>query len=44
MSTAAATTPVTMTTKSIGPQVAYPYTTSTVTFVIELATTTVDFD
>ena len=45
MSTAAATTPVTMTTNSIGSPVTYPYTTSTVTFVDESATTTVvDFD
>jgi hypothetical protein len=45
MSTAAATTPVTMTTNSIGSPVAYPYTTSSVTFVDELVTTTtVNFD
>jgi hypothetical protein len=45
MSTAAATSPVTMTTNSIGSSVAYPYTTSTVTFVDESATTiVVDID
>jgi hypothetical protein len=41
MSTAAVTTPVTMTTNSIGSTVAYPYTASTVTFVDESTTTTV---
>ncbi len=41
MSTAAATTPVTMTTNSIGSTVAYPYTTSTITFVDESATSKV---
>ncbi len=44
MSTTAATTPLTMTTNSIGSPVTYPYTTSTVTFVDESATPTVDFD
>jgi hypothetical protein len=44
MSTAAATTPVTMTTNSIVSPVAYAYTASSVTFVDESATTTVDFD
>ncbi len=44
MSTTAATTPLTMTTNSIGAPVDYPYTTSSVTFVDESATTTVDFD
>jgi hypothetical protein len=45
MSTTAAKSPVTMTTNSIGSPFAYPYTTSTVTFVDELATTTtVNFD
>ncbi len=46
MSTAAATTPLTMTTNSIGSTVAYPYTASTVTFVDELSitTTVVDID
>ena len=41
MSTTAATNPVTMTTNSIGSTVAYPYTTSTVTFVDESTTITV---
>ena len=45
MSTTTATTPVAMTTNSIGSPVGYPYTTSTVEFVDESATTTVvDFD
>ncbi len=44
MSTTAATTPLTMTTNSIGSPVAYPYTASSVIFVDESATTTVDFD
>ncbi len=44
MSTAAATTPKTMSTNSIGSTVSYPYTLSTVTFVDESATPTVNFD
>jgi hypothetical protein len=44
MSTAAATTPVTMTTNSLGSPVAYPYTTSLVAFVDESATTIVNID
>jgi hypothetical protein len=46
MSTAAATTPVTMTTNSIeiGSLVAYPYSTSTETFVDESGTTTINID
>ncbi len=44
MSTTAATTPLTMTTNSIGSPVGYPYTTSQVIFVDESATTTVDYD
>ncbi len=44
MSTAAALTPLIMTTNSIGSPVAYPYSTSSVTFVDESATPTVDFD
>jgi hypothetical protein len=44
MSTTPAAAPLTMTTNSIGSPVAYPYTTSTVAFVDESATTTVDFD
>jgi hypothetical protein len=45
MSTTAATTPLTMTTNSIGSPVGYPYTTtSTVEFLDESATTTVDYD
>jgi hypothetical protein len=44
MSTTAVMTPLTMTTNSIGSPVAYPYTTSTVRFVDQSATATVDFD
>ncbi len=45
MSTTAATTPLTMTTNSIGSPVAYPFTASSVIFVDELSiTTTVDID
>jgi hypothetical protein len=44
MSTTAATSPVTMTTNSIGSPVAYPYTTSTVKFADESATTSVNID